>query len=411
MDSAQSIIDINCNPPPERNKRLSRLQCLRCNKAFELDDLHIDSGLGCDSCLAEGYPVNLTCVYDSDNLSVDKTNSGMFRFAKNLPYLNFPSLGEGGTALVSFPRLAVQMGVKRVLVKNEGQNPTGSHKDRMSPLAIARAMAAGYTKVVASSSGNAGASLASYAAQAGLQCCIIGDTDISSAWENAIRLAGAELKLVAGKERWPLMQRMVQEQGWFPVTNFHSPPVGSNPFGIEGYKTIAYEIIEQAQDAPPTCVVIPTCRGDMLYGIWRGFADAEESGLIESAPQLVAVEPAARLELVLQGKDYRQSFPIDPNDMTSIDGATATYQSFHALKESDGLAVSVTSSNARTAQRQLAENGLHVELSSAAALAGLWKARQVGHLNANDRVLLIATSHGYKELSAPPRQTGARLCN
>src|SRR6185437_10940274 len=119
---------------------------------------------------------------------------------------------------------------------------------------------------IASSSGNAGASLASYAARAGLDCCIIAAPDISAPWAEAIKLAGAELRLVESEERWPLMQRLVQQDGWFPITNFHPQPISSNPFGIEGYKTIAYEIVEQTVETPPTVIVVPTCRGDLLYG-------------------------------------------------------------------------------------------------------------------------------------------------
>jgi threonine synthase len=397
---------------PLQNEKLCGLICLRCERIYELDDPHIDSGLGCKKCLQEGFPVGLRCLYQEGiTLDFDHRKSGMFRFANNLPFLNFPSIGEGNTPLVQVDKLAAEFGVHTVAIKNEGQNPIGSHKDRMSPLAVARAVSAGYRKVIASSSGNAGASLAAYAARAGIQCCIIAAPDISPIWAEAITLAGAELRLVEGKERWPLMEKLVQNEGWFPVTNFHAQPVGSNPFGIEGYKTIAFEILEQAGAAPPTVVVVPTCRGDMLFGIFRGFVEAVESGLISRVPCLVAAEPGKRLELVLTGSDYRSVFPVAANNMTSIDGGTATYQSVKALEGSGGSAVSVTSNDAIAAQKVLAENGFYIEMSSAAALAGLQQLKVQGKLKADDNVVLIATSHGFKETPQASLPTGMRDCN
>lgn len=394
------------------NANLLELRCIRCEMPYQLNDSHIDGGLGCSRCMTEGFPSGLYCVYKSEHkLSIDETQHGMRRFLSRLPYTDFPTLGEGGTALVSLPALASQMRVAQLTVKTEGQNPTGSHKDRMSPLAVARAVAAGFSKVVASSSGNAGASLASYAARAGLQCCIIADHDISAPWADAIQLTGAHLLKVNSEQRWPLMQKMVQKEGWFPVTNFWPVPVGSNPFGIDGYKTMAHEVAERQRAAPPTVVVVPTCRGDMLFGLYSGFLEAQEAGLIDAIPKLVAVEPGARLERILLGDDYRTVFPVNANNMTSIDGGTATYQSVCALQRSDGHAVSVDSSDCRLAHQSLASSGLHVEMSSAASLAGLLEIQRQGRLRSEDRVVLIATSHGYKEALNCAVPAATRLCN
>jgi threonine synthase len=149
----------------------------------------------------------------------------------------------------------------------------------------------------------------------------------------------------------------------------------------------------------------------MLFGIWRGFVEAFESGLSSCVPRLVAAEPGKRLALVVAGSDYRSVFRIAANNMTSIDGHTATYQSMQALQASGGTAVSVSSGDAGAAQQALAKNGFHVELSSAAALAGLRELKLQGNLKGDDRVVLIATSHGYKENSRAPVPNSARECN
>lgn len=323
----------------------------------------------------------------------------MERYAERLPYEGFPSLGEGGTPLVPLPALSQALGIEGVWLKNEGQNPTGSHKDRMSAFAVARAAALGYGTVVAASSGNAGASLAAYASAAGLDCGIIVAPEIGPPWAQAIRMAGAEL-IVADTPpaRWQVLKEKVEGEGWYPVTNYLDPPVGSNPFGLEGYKTVAFELAEQCAGEPPTAILVPTARGDLLWGIWQGFLDAREAGLAAALPRMVAVEPLVRLSSILAGSDYRSRFEAGPHAMTSIGGATATYQSMIALQESGGSAVEVSTPEAEQGQRDLARLGFYVELSSAAALAALHRLRDSGQVGLGDRVVLVATSHGYKEL-------------
>ncbi len=381
------------------NDRVQGLSCLRCGKRYSVDDEVVDLGVGCPSCLEQGYPASLGVDYDNEQgWRPQQSVTGMMRHAVQLPYINFPTLGEGATPLVELPLLAQSSGIERLWIKNEGQNPTGSHKDRMSVLAVVRAASLGRETVVASSSGNAGASLAAYASAANLRCVIISTAKISPVWERAIRMAGAELILTdTAAERWQLMQQKVEEEGWYPVTNYLNPPTGSNPFGVQGYKTVAYEIVEQCAGKMPTVVIVPTARGDLLWGIWQGFLESGCSDL----PRLVAVEPFARLSRVLIGEDYRQSFTGEPHSMSSIGGTTVTYQSLVALRDSKGMAIAVSTSDAKEAQHSLARHGFYAELSSAAALAGVKTLVGDGQFSAADRVVLIVTSHGYKEMVGP----------
>jgi threonine synthase len=392
--------DANKRTPYLFNRRVRGLTCLRCATAYDVSDPVVDQGLGCPSCLEQGYPASLRLVYDSGpGWELRQDASGMTRYSGQLPYQCFPSLGEGGTPLVPVPSLAQGLGLARVWLKNEGQNPTGSHKDRMSALAVARAAALGRRTVVAASSGNAGASLAAYAAAAALDCKIISTPKISPSWAQAIEMAGAELLLTDTPEaRWPLMRAKVESEGWYPVTNFLDPPVGSNPFGLEGYKTVAFELVEQCARAQPTTILVPTARGDLLWGIWQGLSEACRAGLVADLPRLLAVEPFARLKNVLAGRDYRSRFEGEPHAMTSIGGGTATYQSLLALRASGGSGVEVSTAEAHRAQRELAQLGFYVELSSATALAALHKLGEEGQVGQADRVVLVVTSHGYKEL-------------
>jgi threonine synthase len=394
------VMSLAGKPIQEVNTSLSGLKCLKCESVFPPDHEAVDLGSGCPACLDLGFPVSLKCIYAGTKAAIgDGTKRRMLRFAPLLPYVNFPTLGEGDTPIVPLPDLAEQLGIKQLLYKNEGQNPTGSHKDRMSGLAVARAKALGKDTVVAASSGNAGASLAAYAAAAGINCVIVSMSSISPMWEAAIEFHGAQLHTRQGQDdRWKYMQQMVKEKNWYPVTNYLKPPVSSNPFGIEGYKTIAYELVEELGDLTPLVVLVPTCRGDVLAGLWYGFLDSFECGLIKQLPRLVAVEPGPRLERVLQGEDYRSDLPVPAHHLSSIGGDTATYQSYYALSQSKGSAVSVSTRQSVQSQKVLGAHGLYTELSSAAALAGAEELAKRNFFSPDDNVVLIGTSHGYKEL-------------
>ncbi len=383
----------------ELNSALTGYECVRCHQSFAVDDTVVDQGTGCPKCLDQGFPASLFCTYEKQKSISDGTKRRMLRFGPFLPYKNFPTLGEGDTPLVQLPALADKLGVKQLWLKSEGQNPTGSHKDRMSGLAVARAKALGKSAVIAASSGNAGASLAAYAAAGGLDCVIVSMSSISPMWEAAIEFHGAQLHARQGQDdRWKYMQQMVKEKGMYPVTNFLKPPVSSNPFGIEGYKTIAFELVEELGNLAPLVVLVPTCRGDVIAGMLYGFMDAKNCGMIDEIPRLVAVEPGPRLERVLQGEDYREDFAVPAHHLSSIGGETATYQSYNALKASNGTAVGVGTRQSIVAQKALGRAGLYVELSSASALAGAQSLADKNYFNAEDNVVLLGTSHGYKEL-------------
>ena len=385
--------------PYQPNERLTGFACKRCGRTYPVNHPSADRGLGCTICLDEGYPASLNMTYEAGRpWTLPDRERGLRRYVDRLPYRTFPTLGEGDTPLVPLPDLAQSFGLQALWLKNEGANPTGSHKDRMSPLVVARAAELGIDTLAVASSGNAGVSLAAYATAAGLRCAVVSTPDMSPAWARAIRLCGAELVLVdKSLERWQLIRAKVDEGLWYPSANHLDPPLGSNPYGVQGFKTIAWEILEVIAPSTPTVIIVPTARGDNLWGIWQGLLEAAEMGLIDQLPRLVAVEPFARLSRVLAGDDYRDKFPGRAPDMPSITGDTATYQAMVALRDSNGLALEAGSADAARAQAQLARLGFYAERSSAAALAGLQKLVSRGEVGQSDRVVMMMTSHGFKE--------------
>ncbi|WP_210201594.1 pyridoxal-phosphate dependent enzyme [Bosea sp. CS1GBMeth4] len=330
---------------------------------------------GCPRCAAEGHASNLRLTYAPGARGI------------SLPYPDAPSLGEGATPLVPLPDLASELQLGGLSAKLEWCNPTGSHKDRMSAQLIARALDRGAARMVAASSGNGGLSVAAYAARAGLAAEIAVTDALPRVYRSAITAHGASLVSVADSmARWQHLAKRVEE-GAFAATNYKLPAIGTNPFGIEGYKTIAAEL---ASGTMPDLVVVPCSRGDLLSGIRLGF---EEIG--EHLPMLVAAEPFPRLGRVLAGADYREQFAGE-TAQASIAGSTVTWQAVEALRASAGRAVPVADEAARAAQRRLAACGLWAELSAASALAALAALAQGGAM-AGRHAVIVLTGSGLRD--------------
>ncbi len=189
------------------------------------------------------------------------------------------SLGEGDTPLLEAPNL----GLGDVWIKDESRNPTWSFKDRLASGALTMAKRFGAKVIASSSSGNAGAAAAAYAAKAGLPCVVFTFVGSAGPLVLQMRAYGAMVVKVTDKaDRWRLQSLGVREFGWYPTSPFFGPVVGSNPYGMEGYKTIAYEIAEAFDWNPPDWCVLPVCYGDALFGMWKGYEDLFSPGLDRS---------------------------------------------------------------------------------------------------------------------------------
>jgi threonine synthase len=378
------------------NPELLGFSCISCGAEYPIADFFE----GCPKCLERAAPASLKprLAREPSTLAAAEGRR-MQRYAHWLPYTSWVSLGEGGTSCVSFRSLADELEAGAVYIKNEGQNPTGSHKDRVSCLTVTRAADAGYDRIVAASSGNGGASLALYAAAAGLECCIVSTPSLSPIFRQAIEMTGAELLTVEDSlERWELVADMARGQGWFPATNFLNPPVGSNHFGLPGLATVAFEIFEELEGRDIDVVLVPTSRGDLIWGLYTGFSELQRLGHLRRLPRLFAVEPFPRIQRVLEGEPVTGSFP-GTSAMTSIGGSTVTYQAVHAIRASGGGAIVVDEQEVVLDQARLARHGCYVELSSAASVTGLERLITEGRVSRGDTAVLIATSNGYKDLA------------
>jgi len=162
-------------------------------------------------------------------------------------------------------------------------------------------VASGARVITISSTGNHGASTAAYAARAGLPCVIFTLASVPETMKALMQAYGAAVVACPTSEsRWQLMREGVERLGWYPTSGFVTPPIGSNPYGIEGYKTIAWEIAEDLGWTAPAVVVVPSAYSDGLYGVWKGWTELQTVGLVKDAPRMVAAEPFGPLANALE---------------------------------------------------------------------------------------------------------------
>jgi threonine synthase len=357
-------------------------------------------------------PVNLAPLYTVAPGPVpDVAAPGLFRYRDLLPLGpdDEPvSLGEGNTPVVRLDRLGAELGLGNLWIKDESRNPTWSYKDRLAAVAMTKARADGADTVVVSTTGNHGAAVAAYAAAAGLRCIALTLTTVPATMRTLMQAYGASVVAYERPtDRWQVMAQAVAERGWVPMSGFRNPPIGSNPFGIDGYKTIAYELVEQLGRAPDV-VVTPVAYGDGLSGLVRGFADLRALGRIPAMPRVVAAEVFGPYAQALRsGEDVTETVPVQPSVAFSIATPVATYQGIDALRRSGGTAVAVPDDETiMSLQLRLAAcEGLYLEASSVVPLAAAGALARAGEIAADALIVAIGTSTGLKDVAA----TAARL--
>ncbi|OGK96153.1 MAG: hypothetical protein A3D33_18070 [Candidatus Rokubacteria bacterium RIFCSPHIGHO2_02_FULL_73_26] len=385
-----------------------RLECPRCGALYEDGRLFT----GCPRCRAEHVPVNLAVKVDVARLAhlategFPATPRGLWRFRALLPVAGERpvTLGEGATPLIHLERVGRRLGLPRLYAKDESQNPTWSYKDRLCAVAVTHAVETGARVVTIASTGNHGASTAAYAARAGLPCVIFTLASVPATMKTLMQAYGAAVVACPTPEaRWALMRQGIERLGWYPTGGFQAPPVGSNPYGIEGYKTLACEIAEDLGWRAPDLVVVPSAYSDGLWGIWKGMRELRALGLVADVPRMVAAEPYGPLAAALE-RALETPAPVRGEGSIAFSIATryGTWQGLAALRESRGLGVQVTDEGIFEAQRALArEEGVFVEPSSAAALTAVMQLVARKAVDPEQTIVLVLTSSGLKDPGAP----------
>ena len=393
--------------------RVLGLECLRCAALVETPIFS-----GCPECGQRGVAVNLSVKLDlsplrgirAEQLGEPAAARGLWRFRRLLPVATDRpvTLGEGATPLIHLERLGRRLGLRRLYAKDESQNPTWSYKDRLCSVAVTHAVESGARVVTISSTGNHGASTAAYAARAGLPCVIFTLASVPDTMKTLMQAYGAAVVACPTSEsRWRLMREGIERLGWYPTSGYVIPPIGSNPYGVEGYKTLAYEVAEDLSWHAPDLVVVPSAYSDGLFGIHKGMAELCELGLIKTLPRMVAAEPFGPLARALErGLDVPEKVEGGDSVAFSIASPYGTYQGLTALRASRGLGVRITDEGVFEAQRALArEEGLFAEPSSSAAMAAVLQLCGRKAIDPDEVVVVVLTSGGLKD----PRASRAWL--
>ena len=358
-------------------------ECLICGKRF--DSQPSAEGL-CPSCGG-----TIVIHYDYDNLmniiskeAFISRRGSMWRYVELLPIpIEYSvSIDEGWTPIHKTMRLG-EVFIRNLLIKNETLNPTGSFLDRGASVVVGYAKMNRFNSIYTDTLGNLAASLAAYAARAGIKCIVQVKEVFDQTKIYQILSYGAELKLSN-------------------TLNIHkSYYIGpANPYVLEGVKTIAFEIAEQLSWRAPDWIVIPAGNGGLLVSLWKGFWELKRLGLVNSMPKFAIAQLSSCNPIVRAIKDEKIS-----KCTSTIAKDIAISKPLHlraAMKilKDGGLATSVTEEEIINSMKLLARyEGILAEPAAATALAGLKKLVEDGIIDQGDEVVLVITGSGLKDPS------------
>lgn len=302
------------------------------------------------------------------------------------------TLFEGGTPLLAAPRLGARIGLDLYL-KVEGQNPTGSFKDRGMVVAVAAALAAGSRAVACASTGNTAASAAAYSACAGLDCLVVLPSGAVAAGKLAqAAVHGARIIPLKGNFDQALnLVRSLSRRCGVPVVN------SVNPMRIEGQKTAAFEVADALGDAPDV-IALPVGNAGNITAYWRGFREYKALGKTARLPAMIGVQASGSDPLV-QGRPIPH--PRTRASAIRIGNPAGWETAVAARDESGGRILAVDDREIFAARDLLARlEGVFVEPASAAAVAALVQMADEGEIPRGSKVVAVLTGHGLKDPEA-----------
>ena len=310
------------------------------------------------------------------------------------------TLNEGGTGLHRSAHLCEELGLKHLWVKNEGENPTGSFKDRGMTVGVTKAVELGARHVICASTGNTSASLAAYAARAGIKCTVlIPSGKIAYGKLSQAMIHGAKVLQVRGNfdEALEFVLKLAEKHKSIYLLN------SINPFRIEGQKSLGYEICEQLNNEAPDRIIIPVGNAGNISAVWKGLTEFYKLGYIKKLPKMTGIQAAGSAPIAQMIKNKSDKIiPVEnPETIATairIGAPVSWKKAVNAIKESKGTAETVTDEEILDAQLTLARiEGIFVEPASASSIAGLKKLVKNGVIKREERVVCITTGHGLKD--------------
>lgn len=337
---------------------------------------------------------------------------GVWRYRAALPLAETQApvtMGEGGTPLISSAQIGPSVGLRDLRIKNEGQNPTGSFKDRGMTLAVSRAKEKGAKALVCASTGNTAASLAAYSSRAGMRSAVLVPSGkVAGGKLTQALMYGAKVLSIGGGFDQALEAVMKVAASSDDIYLLNS----INPYRIEGQKTAAYELYEQLGGRVPDALVLPVGNAGNISAYWKGFRELREWGITRNAPRMIGVQargaaPIAEAFAAGQATVKAWSSPETVASAISIGNPVSWMKALRAIKDSKGLCLEVSDDEILEAQADLAvKEGIFVEAASATPIAALRHLRD--ELDPEARVVCIATGSGLKE-QHPTRVSAGKI--
>ena len=381
-----------------RNVKCGR--CVKCGREYEAVP-------NLTNCECGGI---LDIIYDYDYIKTNLTKEklaargdrSMWRYRELLPVEettpNTP-LRVGWSPLYEADRLANELGIAKLWVKDDGQNPTASLKDRASAMAVAKAQEAGAKVIACSSTGNAASSLAGNAAAAGLKTYIFVPSRAPKGKVAQLMTFGATVVSVQGsyEDTFELSKQAIDRWGWY------NRNAAINPYLSEGKKTVGLEIMEQLNWEVPDYIAISVGDGCTIAGLWKGLKDLYAIGFIDKLPRLISAQAEGCCPLNRAIANNEDWYPMEENtlaDSIAVGVPRNADKALMAIRESNGIVVNVSDEEIMAAQKLLGRTcGVFGEPAGVTGTAGIKKLCEQGKLPNDAKIVSVVTGNGLKDVA------------
>ncbi|MCZ9320187.1 MAG: threonine synthase, partial [Methanocorpusculum sp.] len=372
-----------------------RLVCVHCGAEYPPDAIVYN----CEKC---GHL--LAVKYDLDKITVSheelqKRPISVWRYKEFLPVRIEPvTLQEGGTPLYHLKKIGEELGLPNLYAKHEGMNPSGSFKDRGMTLGVSMAKQLGKNIVACASTGNTSASMAVYAAKAGMPAVVLLPAGHVALGKVAQALMhGAKVISIRGNfdRALEMVHELCVTHGIYLLNSI-------NPYRLEGQKTIGFEAVDQLGCVPDR-IVLPVGNAGNISAVYKGLCEWRDVGYIDTLPMMTAIQAEGAMPVVNAIKGNLPEVVVEQNPETvasaiRIGAPVNAEKALRAIRETKGCAESVTDEEILAMQRDLARyEGIGVEPASAASVAGIRKLAEQGMLDPKEKIVCVVTGHLLKD--------------
>jgi len=371
------------------------LACVNCGATYPADEIIYN----CKKC---GHL--LAVKYSLDKISVSKVNwnrrpISVWRYRELLPVTIPPvTLQEGGTPLYHLKRLGEELGLPHLYAKHEGMNPSGSFKDRGMTVGVSMALQLGKKSIACASTGNTSASLAVYAAKAGVPSVVLLPAGKVAVGKVAQALMhGAKVISIRGNfdRALEMVHDLCLTHGLYLLNSI-------NPYRLEGQKTIGFEAIDQLDEVPDR-IVLPVGNAGNISAVYKGLLELQELDFIDKLPMMTGIQAEGSSPIVRAIRENLTEYVPETNPETvataiRIGAPVNGEKALTAIRRTNGLAETVTDAEILSMQKDLArKEGIGVEPASAASVAGIRKLVQMGKIDRDEKIVCVVTGHLLKD--------------